>query len=265
MKRFSRWAALLVLVLLGLAVVAHTRPTPPYGGRVLYLHLRLAPYMVPGTFKEIQYWIDAAAGRIRYAELVPQSGNVQAAVNGVPVKPSPPQLPLQPWFVISLVRQPSGTCAVTYTNLLDSTERTQSVRCAGLLALRDVKALKARAAALWHQHRAAARITGLDHSTVSIPVPAGTEIVPLLTEDRGTSGERMAPGTLVLDRRSGLPISISGYRRGSPSIMTEHILSARLLPPGTLPGDFFDAPRYSLPDRAPVLYHWLHDVLPWHL
>ena len=46
--------------------------------------------------------------------------------------------------------------------------------------------------------------------------------------------------------------------------MTEHILSARLVPPGTLPGDFFDAPRYSLPDRAPVLYHWLHDVLPWH-
>jgi hypothetical protein len=55
MKRVSRWAALLVLVLLGLAVVALTRPTPPYGGRVLYLHLHLAPYMVPGTSKEIQY------------------------------------------------------------------------------------------------------------------------------------------------------------------------------------------------------------------
>src|ERR687883_1912164 len=117
MKRFSRWAALLGLMLLGLAVVALTRPTPPYGRRVLYLHLRLAPYLFPGTSKEIQYWIDAAAGRIRYAEMVPQSGNIQAFVNGVPVKPSPPQ-----WFVILLVRQSSGTCAVTYTTLLDRTE-----------------------------------------------------------------------------------------------------------------------------------------------
>ena len=74
----------------------------------------------------------------------------------------------------------------------------------------------------------------------------------------------MAPGTLLLDRRTGLPLSISGYRRYSSIIMTEHILSARLLPPGTLPGDFFAAPRFSLPDRAPALYHWLHDVLPWH-
>src|SRR5205823_12376518 len=116
MKRFSRWAALLVLVLLGLAVVALTRPTPPYGGRVLYLHLRLAPYMFPGTSKEIQYWIDAAAGRIRYAEMVPQSGDVQASVNGMAVQPSAPQ-----WSVIALVRQSDGTCTVTYTNLLDST------------------------------------------------------------------------------------------------------------------------------------------------
>ena len=46
--------------------------------------------------------------------------------------------------------------------------------------------------------------------------------------------------------------------------MTEHIPRARLLPPGTLPGDFFAAPRFSLPDRAPALYRWLHDVLPWH-
>ncbi|HKC73360.1 MAG TPA: hypothetical protein VKF37_04060, partial [Chloroflexota bacterium] len=221
MKRFSRWAAVLGLVLLGLAVGALTRPTPPYGGRVLYLHLRLAPYMFPGTSKEIQYWIDAAAGRIRYAEMVPQSGNVQASVNGVPLKPSPPQ-----WFVISLVRRAGGLCTVTYTNLLDSTERTQPIRCAGLLAVRDVKALNARALALWHQHRAAARITGRDDSTVSVPVPAGTQLVPLLTEDPGISpGERMAPGTLLLDRRTGLPLSISGYRRYSSIIMTEHILS----------------------------------------
>ena len=260
MKRFSRWAALLVLVLLGLAVVALTRPTPPYGGRVLYLHLRLAPYMVPGTFKEIQYWIDAAAGRIRYAELVPQSGNVQASVNGVPMKPSPPQ-----WSVIALARQPGGTCAVTYTTLLDSTERTRPIPCAGLLAWRDTEALRARAVALWPQHRAAARITGRDHSTVSVPVPAGTQLVPILTEDPGISpGEQMVPGTLVLDARTGLPVSISGYRRGGSLTMTEHILGARLLPPGTLPGDFFDAPRFSLPDRAPALYHWLPDVLPWH-
>ena len=260
MKRFSRWAALLVLVLLGLAVVALTRPAPPYAGRVLYLHLRLAPYMFPGTSKEIQYWIDAAGGRIRYAELVPQSGNVRASVNGVPVKPSPPQ-----WFVISLLRRSGGLCTVTDTNLLDSAERTQPVRCAGLLALRDVEALKARALALWQQHRAAARVTGRDQSTVSVPVPAGTELVPLLMEDPGISpGERMAPGTLVLDRRTGQPLSISGYRRDSPLIMIEQILSARLLPPGTLPGDFFAAPRFSLPDRAPALYQWLHDVLPWH-
>jgi hypothetical protein len=251
MKRFSRWAALLVLVLLGLAVVALARPTPPYGGRVLYLRLRLAPYRFPGTSEEIQYWIDAAAGRIRYAEMVPQSGNLQ---------PSAAQ-----WFVISLGRQPGGTCAVTYTTLLDSTERTRPVPCAGLLALRDTEALKARALALWHQHRAAARITGRDHSTVSVAVPAGTQLVPILTEDPGISpGEQMAPGTLVLDGRTGLPLRISGYRRDSPLIMTEHILSARLLPPGTLSADFFAAPRFSLPDRAPVLYRWLHDVLPWH-
>jgi hypothetical protein len=260
MKRVSRWAALLVLVLLGLAVVALTHPTPSDGGRVLYLHLRLAPYMVPGTSKEIQYWIDAAAGRIRYAEMVPQSGNIQASVNGVPVQPSPAQ-----WFVITLARQPGGTCTVTYTTLLDSTERTRPIPCAGLLALRDVEALKARALALWHQHRAAARITGRAQSPVSIPVPTGTQLVPILTEDPSISpGEQMVPGTLVLDTRSGLPLSIGGYRRGNSLTMTEHILSARLLPPGTLPGDFFDAPRYSLPDRAPALYRWLHDVLPWH-
>jgi hypothetical protein len=216
--------------------------------------------MFPGTTKEIQYWIDAAGGRIRYAEMVPESGTVQGSVNGVPVRPSPP-----PWFVISLVRRSGGLCTVTYTNLLDLTERTRPIRCAGLLALHDIEALKARAVALWHQHRATARITGRDHSTVSVPVPAGMELVPLLMEDPGISpGERMAPGRLVLDRRTGLPLSLSGYRRDSPSIMTEHILSARLLPPDTLPGGFFDAPRFSLPDRAPALYHWLHDVLPWH-
>jgi hypothetical protein len=260
MKRFPHWAALLGLVLLGLAVVALTRPTPPYGGRVLYLHLRLAPYAIPGTSKEIRYWIDAAAGRIRYAEMVPQSGTIQASVNGVPVQPSPPR-----WFVIALARQPSGTCTVTSTTLLDSTERTQPIPCAGLLALRDVEALRARTVALWHQHRAAARITGRDHSTVSVPVPAGTQLVPILTEDPGISpGEQMVPGMLLLDRRTGLPLSISGYRRDSSIIMTAHILSARLLPPGTLPGDFFDVPRFSLPDRARTLYHWLHNVLPWH-
>jgi hypothetical protein len=216
--------------------------------------------MVPGTSKEIQYWIDAAAGRIRYAEMVPQSGNIQASVNGVLVQPSPVQ-----WFVISLARQPGGTCTVTYTTLLDSTERTRPIPCAGLLALRDVEALKARAAVLWHQHRAAASIMGPNRSTVSVPVPAGTQLVPILTEDPGISpGEQVVPGTLVLDTRSGLPLSNSGYRRNSPFIMTEHILSARLVPPGTLPGDFFDAPQYSLPDRAPALYRWLHDVLPWH-
>src|SRR5437764_9334954 len=168
MKRFSRWAAVLGLVLLGLAVGALTRPTPPYGGRVLYLHLRLAPYMFPGTSKEIQYWIDAAGGRVRYAEMVPQSGNVQVSVNNVPVQLSPPQ-----WYVISLARQSVGVCAVTYTNLLDSIARTRPIPCGGLLALRTIEALKARALALWHRHRAAARITGRDHDTASVPVPAG--------------------------------------------------------------------------------------------
>ena len=33
---------------------------------------------------------------------------------------------------------------------------------------------------------------------------------------------------------------------------------------GTLRSDFFDPPPFSLPDRVPGLYRWLHEILPWH-
>lgn len=71
------------------------------------------------------------------------------------------------------------------------------------------------------------------------------------------------PGTLELDSRSGQPISMSGYSRGGPA-MTAQVLAIKELPPGTLPGDFFDAPRFSLAERAPAIYQWLHTTLPWH-
>lgn len=256
MRRRTRWILLILLVLAALGAVALTRPAAPYAGRVLYLRLRLAPYF--GSYKEIQYWIDPAAGRVYYAEMMPNSSNVRAFVNNVPVKPAPPS-----WSVISLARRSDGYCSVVYTTLLDSSERGTPIPCAGLLALRDVKTLEARALALWRQYGHKG-VTRHPDGSVSVPVPAGTQLIPILTEDPSiTPGDRMQSGLLRLDPRTGRLVSLSGYQRGGP-VMTEHILSMRMLPPGTLRGDFFDAPRFSLPDRAPGLYQWLHQVLPWH-
>lgn len=258
MTRRTRWLLLLVIALLGLGSVALMRPPGPYPGRVLYVKLRLAPYF--GSYKEIQYWIDPAAGRLRYAEMMPPSPSIHASVNGVPVKASPPT-----WFVIALTRQPSGGCAITYTTLLDSSERGTIFPCAGLLALRDPDTLRARAMALWRRYRATAHPVSGHTGTVAIAVPAGTDVVPLLLDGTtaiNTNVMRL-PGTLTLNTRSGQPISLSGYSRGGP-VMTERIESVRMLPPNTLPGDFFDAPAFSWPDRAPWLYQWLHNALPWH-
>lgn len=257
MTRRLRWILFVMLVILGAGGVALTRPTPPYAGHVLYMRLRLAPYF--GSYKEIQYWIDPAAGRVLYSEMMPNSGNVQVYVNHVLVKPAPPQ-----WFVISLARQSGGACGVTYTTLLDSSERSTPIPCAGLLALRDVSALNARARALWHTHRAAAHAQAGNPHVVSVPVPAGTQLIPIITEDPSiTPGDHMLPGLLRLDARTGRPLSLSGYQRGGPP-MAEYILSARMIAPGTLPGNFFAAPAFSLPDRMPGLYQWLHKTLPWH-
>ncbi len=250
-----RLLILIPVVLLLAGGIALTRPAAPYAGRVLYLGLSLSPYV--GSTKYIRYWIDPAGGRLRYEEMMPPAGNIRASVNGVPVKPSPPT-----WFVVSLARQADGRCAITYTTLLDSSERGQELLCASLLALRDEPALRAAAMALLRRYGGSARATD---ETVSVPVPAGTDLVPLLMEhfNMRYGYETMRPGLLVLDRQSGRPLSISGYMREG-KVMTERILGARLLPPNSLPGDFFDAPRFSLPDRMPAVYRWLHANLPWH-
>lgn len=256
MTRRMRWILLLLLIVLGAGAVALTRPTPPYAGRVLYLRLRLAPYF--GSYKDIHYWIDPAAGRVRYSEMMPNSNGIQAFVNNVPVKPTPPQ-----WFVISLARRSGGDCRVTYTTLLDSSERSTPIPCATLLALRDVHTLAAQSLALWRRYGGVGATHHAD-GTVSVPVPAGTQLIPVLTEYPSiTPGEHMLPGILRLDPRTGRPLSLSGYQRGGPP-MAEYILSARMIAPGTLPGAFFDAPAFSLPDRMPGLYQWLHNTLPWH-
>ncbi len=259
MKRHRRWIPLLVVALLGLlGGGALMRPPGPYAGRVLYVRLRLAPYF--GSYKEIQYWIDSAAGRIRYAEMVPSSPTVRAFVNGVPVQPSAPQ-----WFVVALGRRPDGRCGITYTTLLDSSERGMTFSCAALLSLRDPQSLQTRALSLWRRYRAAARPVAGSADLASVQVPATASLVPLLMEDPSiTPDARRRPGALLLNTRTGQPISLSGYARSSMPVATEHILSVRMLRPHTLPGDFFDAPAFSWPDRAPALYQWLHNALPWH-
>lgn len=257
MTRRLRWAILLLTALLGLGAVALARAGSPYGGHVLYLRLRLTPYL--GSVKEIQYWIDAAGGRIRYAEMMPQSGTIRAFVNGVPVRPSPPQ-----WFIISLARRSDGQCGVTYTTILDSSERNQPVPCADLLALRDAATLKARMLALWKQYPAGTRVGS--GAAVSVTVPLGVDPIPLLAEHLNMryGYESLRAGTVALDRRSGLPLSIGVYRRDG-SNMAVQVLEARDLPPGALPGDFFDPPLFSLPDRFPGLYQWLRAHLPWRI
>lgn len=258
MKRRARWIPLLVVALLGLGGVALMRPPGPYAGRVLYIRLRLAPFF--GSYKDIQYWIDPAAGRMRYAEMMPSSPNVRAFVNNVPVPLSPPQ-----WFVVALARRSDGRCGITYTTLLDSSERGMTFSCADLLSLRDPQTLQARALTLWRRYRASAHIVGAPADIASVQVPATASLVPLLMEDPSiTPDAKRLPGTLVLNTRSGQPISLSGYARSRMPMATERILSVRMLPPHELPGDFFDAPAFSLPDRVPALYQWLHNALPWH-
>ncbi len=247
-----RWTILVAAILVLGGGVALTRPGPA-PGRVLYLRLRLAPYM--GSVKEIQLWIDGANGRLRYAEAMPQSCPAQALANGAATTA------LQ-WYSITLQRQAGGTCAVVATTLLDGSERGDPFECAGLLTLKDVQSLWRRASLLRRRYGRHATVTA---QTVRVPVPAGTDLVtPVMDHYNMKYGyETMVPGVLVLDRASGRPLSISGYHRDGVTL-TETIVAARDLPPGALPGDFFDAPRFSLPDRAPALYRWLHAVLPWH-
>ena len=118
-----------------------------------------------------------------------------------------------------------------------------------------------------------------------VPVPAGIDPIPLVmdhfnislrptivalngqgsrpTVTRGTPDETLVPGVVVFDRQTDQPLSISGYRRAGVT-MTERIITARMLPPHALPGNFFDPPPFSLPDRAPAVYRWLHHLLPCH-
>jgi len=257
-KRRVRMAALgvLAVALTGVAV-GLALPPARYAGQVHHVRLGLSPYFQQGSTMMIDYWIDATAGKVVFAETLVQTNQLQIAINGVLQPPAAPQT-----FIIALVRQPNGQCGVTYTTLLSGAERDKLLPCASLLALRDPATLRARAVALWRRYGGQHTPTG---PTARVAVPAGTQLVPLLTEDRSLSpGEAMQPGTLVLDTRSGQPISISGYERDASPIMTEHILEARLLLSGSLRGDFFDPPLFSLPDRAPHLYNWLHQTLPWH-
>ena len=148
---------LLVIALLALGAAALLRPAR-HAGPILYLHLTLGPYMGPGQPpKDIQYWIDAAGGRVFYAEAFAAPGSLRLSADDRPA-----QRLGSPRVVISLIQQSNGTCAVTYTTL------------------------------------------------------------------------------------------------------TERIVAAHMLPPNALPGNFFDPPAFSLPDRAPGVYRWLHDLLPWH-
>ncbi len=248
----------------GIGAGAMARALSPYGGHVLYLRLRLTPFY--GSYKDMQYWIDAASGRVRYAETVPSSPNVRILtstnirnlIHYSAIPTPPPQ-----WYVIAFSRRSGGSCGVTYTTLLDTSERGLPIRCGGLLTLRSVAALHARALALWRHDRSSATATGAP-GIVTVPLPAGTELVPLITEDGAIwNTGSVGGGSLTLDTHTGRPISASGYGRGGPAA-TLYILAARNLAPGTLPGDFFDGPFLSLADRAPYLYQWLHVTLPWH-
>lgn len=141
MKRGGRWLAILLCLFVGAGGVALTRPTPPYAGRVLYLRLHLAPFF--GSSKEIQYWIDADGGRVRYAEVMPNSATIRAFVNNRPVTPTAPQ-----WMYIAMSRRADGTCGVSSTNWLSGDERGIHIRCAAVLALRDPGVVRASAGPL---------------------------------------------------------------------------------------------------------------------
>lgn len=252
MRHRARWLALVVLLVVGAVLFLRPASSP---GRVLYLHVRLAPY--GGTSKDIQYWIDAADGRVRYAESMPQSPTLHVFANGVPIAPVQPA-----WYVLTLARRPDGQCAVVYTTILDSSERDIPFTCAGLLTLRGVRDLQQRIVALHRRYGSRAVTTA---HAIRMPVPAGTDPIPLVIEhfNMRYNHALMAPGVLTLDRHTGRLLSIGGYRNGAGAA-TEQVVSVRDLPPGALPAGFFDAPPFSLPDRAPGLYRWLHDTLPWH-
>ena len=161
------WLALMLLLMLGAGIVL-TRPAAPVG-RVLYLRLRLAPYGGPGTAMAIQYWIDGPGRRLRYAESLLQSGTAQPLANGVPVPPR--------WYTIALRQRSDGACTVTYTDLLDTSERGLPFVCRDLLALRDVRALQARIQRLRTRYGREARVTA---HTISIPLPVRTDPLPLV-------------------------------------------------------------------------------------
>ncbi len=251
-KRRMRWVVIGAAVALGAVVV--TRSAGAYQGRVLYLHLRVAPYA--SAAKDVRYWIDPARGRVRYAETLANSSNGIIKVNGVAVTPMPPQV-----FYVSLQRQPSGACAVVSTNLLSSNERDDLFSCGALLTLGDVRGLTVQAAVL--RKRYGANPTSA-RGRMRVLLPAGVNLVPLVVDQWNTrfGYEHLVTHTLVLDNATGRPLSDGGYMSGGTT-MTTTIVEARDLPRGTLPDDFFDAPALSLPDRAPTLYKWLHENLPW--
>jgi len=209
---------------------------------------------------ESQYWIDPARGRLVYALGMSSPGGRPLAFDDTPS--SPPALPALPaWAVITLARRPDGQCAVVSSTLLDSTARAVPFVCADLLALTNVPTLAARMRALTQRYG----VTAHSGSTVRVALPGGTDPLPLLMDryDTHFGYERLQPGSLVLDARTGLPLSTSVYWRDDATLV-ESVRRVADLPPGALPGDFFDVPRFSLPDRAPALYRWLHTTLPWH-
>ncbi len=262
-RHHARWSVLpvaLALVLLGAALI---RPTPPYAGHVLYLRVSLVyprPARGPGLGAvswENQYWIDPARGRLVYAQALRQQGSPLLAYDDTPTRP-----PTQPWYVITLARHADGRCAVVYTTLLDRTERGAPFACADLFALHNVATLTAWMRVLARRYGAT---TYPGSATVHVPLPCGVDPLPLIMDrfDMRYGYENLQPGVLVLAMRTGLPLSASVYRRDGKTLM-EYLRTAHDVPPGALPGDFFDAPPLSLPDRAPTLYRWLHAALPWH-
>jgi hypothetical protein len=252
----AHWIALLFVAVLALLSVALVRPAAPYAGHVLYLRLSLVWPGRPALTWENQYWIDNARGRIVYAQGMSGQGSAPLLYDETPASS-----PTQPWYVIMLARQPDGRCAVVYTTLLDRSERDTPFVCADLLALKDVSTLKARMRALAKRYGLARYVNS---ATVRVPLPGGVDPIPLVMDrfDMRYGYERLQPGGLVLSARTGIPVSTDVYRREGKTLV-EYVRRVDDAPPGTLPGDFFDAPRLSLPDRARALYRWLRQTLPW--
>jgi len=224
--RRRRWLAALACLLVAGAGTLALRPAPA-PGPLLYLHLRVAPY-VGGSYKDIQYWIDATHGRVRYEEAMPSGGPVTAAS----------ALPMTRVYV-TLHRQILGRCGVTDSDLLDGLERFDDFPCAALLALRDVRGLDAQAQALRRRYGTQASRGG---QPLRVPLPVGVDPLPLVVDRHNMryGYESYAPGLLTLDRATGRPLSVSGYRRDGATLTTT-ILAARDLPPTAVPPAFFNA------------------------